>query len=118
MKKKQFPKIYRFITESYILTIFLLSFFLVVFVLVGFHLLFSIQRMSELNSQRREIISQIYYWQKVIEEHKNYRDGYYQLAFLEYRLKDIEKAKIYLAEVFRLDPNFEKGRDLEKVLNY
>ena len=94
-----------------------MSLFLVVFVLVGSHLLFSIDKMTKLQNNREEIVLQINYWQKVVVKYKDYRDGYFQLAILEYQLKDIGKAKMYLDEVFKLDPNFEKGRELERILN-
>ena len=57
------------------------------------------------------------YWQGIVSKYKDYRDGYFQLAVLEYQLGNIQKAKLHLDEVLKLDPNFEKGRELGKVLS-
>lgn len=112
----KFPRIYRIITESHLLTISLLSLFLFCFVLLGFDVLSNTQKMLKLNRERAEIAAKIYYWQKVVEKYKDYRDGYFQLSILEYQLGEMKKARIYLEKVFRLDPNFAKGRELEKIL--
>ena len=85
--------------------------------LVGFDVLGNLHKMTQLNNQWQGIVLQINYWQKVVDKYKDYRDGYFQLAILEYRLGQKEKSRMYLKEVFRLDPNFEKGRELEKILN-
>ena len=72
----------------------------------------------EIAQQKREkLLSDVAYWESVVAKRKDYRDGYFQLAVLEYRLGDKEKANAYLQEVLKLDPNFEEGRKLEKVLS-
>lgn len=85
-------------------------------VLVGFDLYKNYQKNEELLVKREEIVKKIEYWQNVVLKYKDYRDGYFQLAVLEYKLQNFGKAKVYLQKVFELDPNFEEGRKLEKLL--
>ncbi|MCL5970930.1 MAG: tetratricopeptide repeat protein [Patescibacteria group bacterium] len=52
-----------------------------------------------------------------MSRYKDYRDGYFRLAILEYQLNDNAKAQEYLDKVMKLDPNFEEGRKFEQFLN-
>lgn len=72
--------------------------------------------MEAVLGDRQKIIADVSYWKNIIEKHKGYRDGYFNLALLYYRLKDFQKAKENLDKSLELDPNFEKGRELEKFL--
>lgn len=123
------PKIFRFITDSFGDTG--ISFKKVRFislVLIGISMLFLLivsgidlysnyQSKNKIDLERQEIISKIGKWQGIVNKYKDYRDAYFQLAILEYRLKDFGKSKVYLDIVLGLDPNFEKGRKLGKILN-
>lgn len=86
-------------------------------VLVSFDLYKNYQKNEELLAKREEITQKIKYLENVVLKYKDYRDGYYQLAILEYNLGNFDKAKFYLQKTLELDPNFEKGRELEKLLN-
>jgi len=128
------PRIYRFITDSLaisllktkpltlnrtikIVTLTLLGtamFFLVG--ISGYDLYNNYQNKKKLDLERQEVISKIEKWQGIVNKYKDYRDGYFQLAILEYRLRDFAKSKFYLDKALSLDPNFEKGRVLEKIL--
>ena len=81
-----------------------------------FDLYSSYQDKLKLESERNKIIQEIEYWQDVVNKYKDYRDAYFQLAILEYRLKDFNKSKFYLDRALELDPNFEKGRVMETIL--
>lgn len=76
----------------------------------------NIKKSQAIESQRNEIYSQLQYWEKIVEKYKGYRDGYFELAVFNYRLNNTEKAKDYLKKVLKLDPNFEQGKELGKVL--
>lgn len=76
------------------------------------------QSKKKIDLERQEVISKIGKWEEIINKYKDYRDGYFQLAILEYQLKDFNKAKFYLNKSLALDPNFEKGRELEKILSH
>lgn len=114
--KAKLPRIYRFITDHSLFLILLLSVFLFIFVLAGMDLVDNIKKSQAIESQRNEIYSQLQYWEKIVEKYKGYRDGYFELAVFNYRLNNTEKAKDYLKKVLKLDPNFEQGKELGKVL--
>lgn len=116
-KASQFPSIIRTFTEKYFLTS-LVSFFLVAIVIIfGLDLYRNIKQKEEIDKERQEVISKIQYWQGITNKYKDYRDAYFQLAVLEYRLGNFRESKFYLQKALSLDPNFEKGRELEKVLS-
>lgn len=70
-----------------------------------------------LNNEKIKVLNELVFWQKEIGERPNYRDAYFKLALLNYQLKDFDKANEYLKKTLSLDPNFEKGRELEKLLS-
>ena len=112
----QFPNIIRIITEKYFLG-FLVTFILVAMLLaVGMDLYKDIKEQQKVEKERKGITSKIKYWQGIANKYKDYRDAYFQLAVLEYRLKNFDRAKFYLYKSLSLDPNFEKGRTMEKIL--
>jgi len=55
-------------------------------------------------------------WGKIVQEKPNYRDGYLQLAILNYKIYENEKAKEYLNKALEIDPNFEPARELKKII--
>lgn len=67
-------------------------------------------------SNPEDIRRLIEYWEKIVAEKPDYRDGYLQLAILHYKLYENEKAKEYLQKALELDPNFQPARELEKIL--
>ncbi len=66
--------------------------------------------------KREKMLSDVTYWKGVVAKRKDYRDGYFQLAVLEYQLEEKEKANQYLQKTLELDPNFAEGRRLEEVI--
>jgi len=55
-------------------------------------------------------------WEKIVNQRPGYRDGWLQLAYLNYKIYEDEKAKEYLAKVLEIDPNFAPARELEKII--
>ena len=112
----RFPNIIRIFTEKYFLG-FIISFILVVLlIVVGLDLYKDIKDQQKIEKERKDVISKIQYWEGIVNKYKDYRDAYFQLALLEYRLKNFDKAKSYVQKTLSIDPNFEKGRELEKIL--
>ena len=70
-----------------------------------------------LNNEKIKVQNELIFWQKEVGKMPNYRDAYFKLALLNYQLKDFDKANEYLKKTLSLDPNFEKGRELEKLLS-
>lgn len=117
-KSRQLPSIYRFFTDKKLIGIVVLFVALFVFIgLAGAQAYRHYQEKEKVLSERKEVLAKISYWQNVVIEKKGYRDGYFQLAILWYQLGQNDKSQIYLSEALKLDPNFEEGRKLEKVLS-
>ena len=55
-------------------------------------------------------------WEKIVAEKSNYRDGYLQLALLNYKIYENQKALESLKKALEIDPNFAEARKLEKLL--
>lgn len=94
----------------YVLTIFAILFF-------SFDLFANIQKQREITFQKEKIQSEIKLWENVTSKFKDYKEAYYKLAVLNYELGDIDKAKYYLSKSLYIDPNFEKARELKKILD-
>lgn len=71
---------------------------------------------SKMESSPEDIRKLIRYWEMIVAEKPDYRDGYLQLALLHYKLYENDKAREYLEKVLKLDPNFEPARELERIL--
>lgn len=67
-------------------------------------------------SDPEDIKELIKYWEGIVSEKPDYRDGFIQLALLHYKLYQNEKAKEYLQKALELDPNFKPAREMEKIL--
>lgn len=64
-----------------------------------------------------EILQKQYaYWQTVISSHPDYRDGYYALAVLAYKLGRDADVGMYIGQVQKIDPNFVENERLQSVL--
>lgn len=116
IQKSKFPRIYRRITEKK-------TWFIVVSVVIGLATLIvgadlqkNIQKKQSLEKERTRTTKDIEYWEKTIEEYKDFRDAYFQLAVLNYQLGNFAKAKSFLQKTLELDPNFEAARELEQIL--
>jgi len=71
------------------------------------------------SSERAKVESQIKTWQSITDKYKGYKDGYLQLAVLEYRLGEFEKAKNYTNQALSLDPGYKEALEFQKKLkNY
>lgn len=131
--KLQFPKNYRSFTEDLEkfgkrnsktisklkLELYVIAYFVVIFGILIFSLdlLASFQKRKEINLQKEKIKNEIRVLEDVTSKLNNYREAYYKLAVLEFEIGEIDKAKFYLNKSLFIDPNFEKAREFQKVLN-
>lgn len=119
----RFPNIYRRITDFIrlkwrIILVGLVSFILLFCIsILSFDLYKNIQEKQKIEKERQKLISEVIFWESVVNKYKDYRDAYFNLAVLEYQLKNFDKTKAYLQKVLELDPNFNEGRKLEKLLS-
>lgn len=133
-KAVRFPSISRIITEranSFIKVVdswlaqglvrtFVISFLSAILLFALLQVSSRVERMQQEKLQaqieRAKIMSEITFWEGITSQYKGYRDAYFSLAVLEYRLGNKERARVYIKKVLQIDPNFEKGREMEKLL--
>ena len=120
-KVRKFPRNYRIIPEKIkkeelIFTIGIFSIFAAILILSA-DLYSNINEQKKVTDEKIRILNEISFWQNIAQDRPNYRDAYYNLALLSYELRDFENARLNLEKVLSLDPNFEKGRELEQILN-
>lgn len=116
VKKDRFPRIYRIYTDKVFWVSMASSVLLILISYVVFMTYSKFNKLQELTKERGKIIFEISHWEKIATNYKDYRDAYFKLAVLEYQLGESEKSKNYLDKALELDPNFEKGRELEGLL--
>lgn len=46
------------------------------------------------------------YWQKIVIDHPEYRDGWVQLSYIAFNEGNIKEVKLYLNKIRDLDPNY------------
>lgn len=113
----EFPRIYRIITERSRIVIGIVSILAFIgLVFAGIDLTRNTLAKLTLEQKRGEVLSSISHWEKVAATYPGYRDAYFTLAVLYYQLNEKEKAREYLEKALTIDPNFEKGRELERKL--
>lgn len=124
---RKFPSINRFITEQpWMRKAFFLTKILIVGIVTGW-LLFQIflqgyalrthlTELDHISVERQRISEEIAYWKQTAEKYQGYRDVYYRIASLEYKLGNISAAKEYVKKAIELDPNFAAGRVLGEKL--
>lgn len=116
----KFPNISRFIpekvNEGYVFVIIIIFIFTSALV-VGFDLYQNLSLERKLVRQGSEIQRKLIFWENEAKKHPNYRDAYFNLALINFQLKNFDSSKNYLKKALDIDPNFEKGRRLEEILS-
>ncbi len=113
-----FPKIYRFITESWKLIVasFVSGLIIIAIILQGMQLYKNIQEQQAIKAKRGAVEKELSFWRNQLTRYKDSRDIYFRIAALEYTLGDKEGAKEDLQRALEIDPNFKEGREMEKLL--
>jgi len=124
LPKKKLPSKYRIFPEhnslrqillnKYFIVSFITAFIIVALTLQGISLRNSLSTLKSLETQKAKIDREVLYWEKVTTLHKEYRDGYFKLALLEYQRGDKEKSRIYIKKTLEIDPNFIQAKDFAK----
>jgi hypothetical protein len=139
MKKKlnkissEFPNIFRTIPESklfkkgirsktlfYLTSGFALAIILMlisVIAIVGVGLYKNTNLLVQTINQRSQIQNKINFWQSIADKYEGYKDAYFQIAVLEYKLGDSDKARLANTKALILDPNFEDAKRLGSLLD-
>lgn len=120
-KRVEFPQIIRKIPATFswrtIVALLIVSIVLFQTILFAHFLYRDYMDLQVRQAQKNEIEAEIVKWKEVARERPDYRDAYFELALLNYRLERFAQARFYLRKVFELDPNFEAGRELEKAID-
>jgi tetratricopeptide (TPR) repeat protein len=80
--------------------------------LLSLEKLWQIKNLADPKDIQKLIIS----WEKIIASKPDYRDGYLQLAFLNHKIFQKEKALLYVNKALEIDPNFEVSRRLKEII--
>ena len=117
---KQLPKNSRSFTENLISDHLVFSVgiicILMAILVVSLNLYTTYKTQKDLESERSQIAANLSFWQAEVKEKPNYRDAYFSLAILYYKLKDYKNSSENLEKAMEIDPNFEKGKELREVL--
>jgi cytochrome c-type biogenesis protein CcmH/NrfG len=62
--------------------------------------------------ERAQMQKQVQYWQQVADKYKGYRDVYYRIATIQYKLGNVSAAQNAIKKALELDPNFPEGQVL------
>jgi len=120
---KQLPNNLRFIPEGLISrkAAYIIKFALVgalcaglimAITLEGMSLNYNLQEGTQLQAERDKVAKEVVYWKQVADTYSGYRDIYYRIAALQYKLGNKEESKKYIQKALELDPNFEDARVL------
>jgi hypothetical protein len=111
------PRISRIINEKDLIVISISSLLVVIaIVVVGISLDKNYESYKSEKAQKNMLILQMDYWVSTLARYPDYRDGYFQLAQIEYRLGDNNTSQYYLDKSLAIDPNFKQALGFEKVL--
>ena len=116
-KAWKFPSISRIIPETSLFVSFpkvFLLFLSVFLVLVMSTLIYFVGRTgisyAQALKERETTEKQYQYWLEISRTYPSYRDAYFMLALLSYKLEEEQKTKEYLEVVYRLDPGYKQGQ--------
>lgn len=107
-----FLRIYKISLKAFVAGSFILA-----VVIVGLDLQRNIQTMQVIDSEKNKLTEDLIFWKDFTAKHENYRDAYFKMSILEYRLGNMLQAKAYIKQGLSLDPNSENGRKIEEFLN-
>lgn len=126
LKNLKSPRIYRKLTEKPVTWAIFNNPLIYVVITSGIILLFTYttglrlyentKELARIKEARGQVLSEIEYWEETTKKYTGYRDGYFTLAVLEYRVGNEGKARMYLDKTLELDPNFAKGREFLKQI--
>jgi tetratricopeptide (TPR) repeat protein len=113
-----FPKIYRFITEEWMLIASSVISGIIIFGIVfqGIGLYHSFKEQREIEMERGRVEAELDFWKNRLSQYPGHRDIYFKIATLEYRLGNIDEARLNLEWTIKIDPNFEEARVMREQI--
>ncbi|MBI2621237.1 MAG: hypothetical protein HYW63_01135 [Candidatus Levybacteria bacterium] len=120
-ESKQFPSIYRIIPEKLNRdeTVFFVGFVVILaaILIISLDLYSNFIKQKILIDEKTKVLNEIAFWESEVRTHPKFRDAYFNLALLSFQLKNIDESRNNLDKSLEFDPNFEEGRELEKLLS-
>ncbi len=125
---KELPKNPRGITEESIaqgksgltwkmlISIFAILILVIIVSLETFDIYRNLNHMKKAEAEREKISKEINFWENEVKNHPDYRDAYLELAVLEYRFGDSQKAKEFTKKTLELDPIYKPALDFKMSL--
>lgn len=118
-----FPRNLRFITEGKfsekqsreikVAIVSITSLFLLVLIfLQGVTLWYNIREQQTLKEEKSQLQDEVTYWEGIANKYQGYRDVYYRIAAIEYKLGNYNESQKYIKKALELDPNFPQGHVL------
>jgi tetratricopeptide (TPR) repeat protein len=118
-----FPRNLRFITEgkfterqSRNIKVVLVSaaslFLLALIFLQSVTLWYNIREQQTLVLEREQLQNEAAYWEQIANKYQGYRDVYYRIASIQYKLGNYNESQKYVKKALELDPNFPQGHVL------
>jgi tetratricopeptide (TPR) repeat protein len=118
-----FPRNLRFITEgkfterqSRNIKVVLVSgaslFLLALISLQCVTLWYNIREQQTLVLDREQLQNEAAYWEQIANKYQGYRDVYYRIASIQYKLGNYSESQRYVKKALELDPNFPQGHVL------
>jgi len=80
--------------------------------LQGITFWYGLKQQQFLVQQREQLQNEVSYWEGIAEKYQGYRDVYYRIAALQYKLGNVSESQKYVKKALELDPNFPEGRVL------
>lgn len=99
------------------LNIFIIFIFILATIIVGLDLQKNIAEKNSIEGERKQLEKELVFWKDLISKYENYRDAYFKVSILEYKLGNISLAKEYVEKGLALDPNSIDGKRIEEFLN-
>lgn len=103
--------------ESSTFNIFLSILALLILILTALNLYTFNHKKTEVLGVKEDPVSELNYWQKIVNQNPSYRDGWIQLAKVESEMGNDSKANNYLQIAKSIDPNSTKVLTEEKLIS-
>lgn len=122
-RKPELPIIYRKITESIYSWVSLKKIPIILCLLLllglsfyaGFLLIRNVSGFVHSLSQREKLMQEENLWENIVQRYPSYRDAYFQLAVISYRLGDPDQEREFLNKTLQIDPNFVPAQNLQNL---
>lgn len=73
---------------------------------------YTLKQREVIATHQAQLQQQVTYWEGIADKYQGYRDVYYRLASLQYRLGNVEESQKYVRKALEVDPNFSAGHVL------